>query len=406
MPAVSLFSSNFCRADELAASVAESTGYRLVTDREIVLEASRLSGIQPGRLEQCFRFRDAVFNPFIHELEHTVSWLKLALAGLLEQDRFLLHGYCAHLLPYRLNHVLRVLVVADRKSRLDLAAADLRCSDADARRLIRKEDESCQLWVSYLRKAPDPWDSGLYDIVLPSDKTSLEDSVGLIKRAIGSEPLTRENPDRASTDFLTGARIEVHLGRHGHFAGVEVSDRDVLVTIHRPVVMHERLAKELKGLIMETKGFKPDKVQIKAAGDHRSPFSYRRFEPPARILLVDDEREFVQTLSERLHLREIDSMIAYDGESAMDMIHEDAPEVMVLDLQMPGIDGIEVLKRVKAQNPEIEVVILTGHGTDADRDVCMELGAFAYLEKPVDIDTLSETLKRAEARMRNRKSGL
>ncbi|MFO7784976.1 MAG: response regulator [Desulfatiglandales bacterium] len=170
--------------------------------------------------------------------------------------------------------------------------------------------------------------------------------------------------------------------------------------------MHERLAREIKGLIMGIKGFKPDRVEIKAAGNHRSPFSYRRFEPPARVLLVDDEREFVQTLSERLQLREIDSVIAYDGESAMDMVREDSPEVMVLDLQMPGIDGIEVLKLVKAGNPEIEVVILTGHGTDADRDVCMKLGAFAYLEKPVDIDTLSETLKRAEDRMRSRKSGL
>ncbi len=406
MPAVSLFSSTFCQADEFAAAVAESTGYKLVTDSEILLEASRLSGIQAGRLEQCFRFRDAIFNPFIHELEHTVCWVKLALAQILEQEHFLVHGFSAHLLPYRLNHVLRVLVIADGKSRLELAVADLGCSEAEARRRIREEDEQRQLWVNFLKQVPDPWDSSLYDIVLPSDKTSLEDSVELVNRAVGSGSLTPEDPKGVYSDFLTGVRVEVHLGRHGHCACVEVNQRDVLVTIHRPVVMHERLAREIKGLIMGIKGFKPDRVEIKAAGDHRSPFSYRRFEPPARVLLVDDEREFVQTLSERLQLREIDSMIAYDGESAMDMVQENAPEVMVLDLQMPGIDGIEVLKRVKAGNQEIEVVILTGHGTDADRDVCMKLGAFAYLEKPVDIDTLSETLKRAEDRMRRRKSGL
>jgi DNA-binding NtrC family response regulator len=90
----------------------------------------------------------------------------------------------------------------------------------------------------------------------------------------------------------------------------------------------------------------------------------------------------------------------------MDVLQENAPEVIVLDLQMPGIDGIEVLKRVKAQNPEIAVIILTGHGTDADKDICMELGAFAYLEKPVDIDTLSETLERANDRMQNHRSRL
>ncbi len=406
MPAISLFSSIFCKADELAASVAESTGYRLVTDAEILLEASRLSGIQTDRLEQCFRFREAVFNPFIYELEHTVSWVKLALVQIMKEDRFLVHGFSAHLLSWRLNHILRILVIADRNFRLGLAVADLQCSEAEARRRIREEDVKRQVWVNFLRQVTDPWDSSIYDIVLPSDKTSLKDSVELINRAIGSEPLARGNPNSGYAEFLTGARIEVQLGRHGHCAGVEVDHRDVSVTIHRPVVMWDRLVEEIKRLIMEMKGLKPDRIEVKAAGKHRSSFSYRRFEQPARVLLVDDEREFVQTLSERLQLREIDSVIAYDGESAMDMVHEDAPEVMVLDLQMPGIDGIEVLKRVKAGNPEIEVVILTGHGTDADRDLCMKLGAFAYLEKPVDIDTLSETLKRAEDHMRSRKSGL
>jgi DNA-binding response OmpR family regulator len=98
------------------------------------------------------------------------------------------------------------------------------------------------------------------------------------------------------------------------------------------------------------------------------------------------------------------SAIAYDGESALDIVAEDDPEVMILDLKMPGIDGIEVLRRVKQSRPEIEVIILTGHGNEADKQVCMDLGAFAYLQKPVDIDKLSATLKAANARMRERKA--
>jgi len=66
-----------------------------------------------------------------------------------------------------------------------------------------------------------------------------------------------------------------------------------------------------------------------------------------------------------------------------------------LDLKMPGIDGIEVLRRVKATRPEIEVIILTGHGSEVDKEVCMKLGAFAYLNKPVNIDLLSDTLRKA-----------
>ena len=68
-----------------------------------------------------------------------------------------------------------------------------------------------------------------------------------------------------------------------------------------------------------------------------------------------------------------------------------------------GIDGIEVLRQVKKSKPDIEVIILTGHGSEADRKLCMELGAFAYLQKPVDIDVLSNTLKQANEKVQQRK---
>ncbi len=121
------------------------------------------------------------------------------------------------------------------------------------------------------------------------------------------------------------------------------------------------------------------------------------------MLLVDDEREFVQTLSERLLMRDMGSAVAYDGESALQLVCEDEPEVMILDLKMPGIDGIEVLRRVKKTRPEIEVIILTGHGSEDDRKVCMELGAFAYLHKPVDIAVLTETLQNANEKIKDKK---
>jgi two-component system, OmpR family, response regulator CpxR len=122
------------------------------------------------------------------------------------------------------------------------------------------------------------------------------------------------------------------------------------------------------------------------------------------VLLVDDEREFVQTLSERLMMRDMGSAVAYDGESALQMVSEDEPEVMILDLKMPGIDGIEVLRKVKATRPEIEVIILTGHGSEVDRELCMNLGAFAYLQKPVNIEQLSNTLKAANEKIHQGKN--
>jgi DNA-binding response OmpR family regulator len=87
--------------------------------------------------------------------------------------------------------------------------------------------------------------------------------------------------------------------------------------------------------------------------------------------------------------------VAYDGEEALSLVKSEEPEVMVLDLKMPGIDGIEVLRRMKKEHPNVEVIILTGHGSEREKELARELGAFAYLEKPVDIDVLSQTMKEA-----------
>ncbi len=122
-----------------------------------------------------------------------------------------------------------------------------------------------------------------------------------------------------------------------------------------------------------------------------------------KFLLVDDEKEFVLTLSERLESRNLGSAIAYDGEEAMAIMEVDAPDVMVLDLKMPGIDGLEVLRRVKRERPATEVIILTGHGSEQERRRAMELGAFAYLEKPANIDVLAEAMKQAYSKTKKLK---
>jgi DNA-binding NtrC family response regulator len=167
--------------------------------------------------------------------------------------------------------------------------------------------------------------------------------------------------------------------------------------------MLKRLEEELHSITGKIAGVKS--VTTKVGKKFYQSDIVRKYdlEMPAKLLLVDDERKFVQTLSERLSLREIGSVVAYDGESALSIIKEEEPDVMILDLKMPGIDGIEVLKRVKETNPAIEVIILTGHGSDADREMCMKLGAFAYLEKPVDVNALSETIKKANEKIKQRR---
>lgn len=114
------------------------------------------------------------------------------------------------------------------------------------------------------------------------------------------------------------------------------------------------------------------------------------------ILLVDDEEEFVEALAERLSLRGYVPHIACNGEQALRMVEDGAAKIMVLDLKMPGIDGLEVLRRVKKGHPRVQVIILSGHGSKKDEEAARKIGALEYLRKPTTIGDLLEALKRAE----------
>lgn len=114
-----------------------------------------------------------------------------------------------------------------------------------------------------------------------------------------------------------------------------------------------------------------------------------------KILLVDDEKEFVETLSERMEMRNLESDIALNGEEALQMVEDEAPDVMVLDLKMPGIDGMEVLRKVRKAYPNVQVIMLTGHGSEKDEAEARRLGAFEYLQKPTGVDKIVQTIKRA-----------
>ena len=114
-----------------------------------------------------------------------------------------------------------------------------------------------------------------------------------------------------------------------------------------------------------------------------------------KILLVDDEKEFVETLSERIRMRDHKSDVALDGEEALKLMDDDLPDVVVLDLKMPGIDGMEVLRRIRKAYPNVQVIMLTGHGSEKDEKEARKLGAFEYLQKPVEIETLMKKIKKA-----------
>ena len=114
-----------------------------------------------------------------------------------------------------------------------------------------------------------------------------------------------------------------------------------------------------------------------------------------KVLLVDDEEDFVSTLSERLQLRNITTLVATDGEEALQIIDTDKPPVVVLDVLMPGMGGLDVLRQINRSYPHIQVIILTGRGSTKEGIKGMRLGAFDYLMKPVKIEMLIQKINEA-----------
>jgi DNA-binding NtrC family response regulator len=121
----------------------------------------------------------------------------------------------------------------------------------------------------------------------------------------------------------------------------------------------------------------------------------------ANVLFVDDEVPFVEAMSRRLKKRDISIVTSFSGLEALDVLEKDRNvEVVILDVKMPGMDGIETLGEIRKRFPLVEVVMLTGHATVETGIEGMKLGAFDYLMKPCDMDVLLDKLKGAVARKR------
>jgi DNA-binding NtrC family response regulator len=116
-----------------------------------------------------------------------------------------------------------------------------------------------------------------------------------------------------------------------------------------------------------------------------------------KVLLVDDEKEFIDILSERMIARDLDVRTATSAAEALAIAGEENFDAIVLDLMMPGMDGIQALKAIKASHPDLQVILLTGHGSLEKGIEAMKLGAMDFMEKPADIDALTEKIKAAQA---------
>ena len=127
----------------------------------------------------------------------------------------------------------------------------------------------------------------------------------------------------------------------------------------------------------------------------------------AKVWLVDDEEEFIDLMSQRLETRGLKVVTVQSGEEAVSTVADHNFDVAVVDLAMPGIDGIETLKQIKGERPDISVIMLTGQATVKSGIEAMKYGAMDFLEKPVDLNVLMEKIwqaKRERMRVLEKKS--
>lgn len=117
-----------------------------------------------------------------------------------------------------------------------------------------------------------------------------------------------------------------------------------------------------------------------------------------KVLLVDDEDDFRETLQKRLRNRKLQVEGAENGYKALEILQAQDFDVVVLDVKMPGLDGIDTLKEIKIKKPDVEVIMLTGHASVESGIQGMQLGAFDYVMKPVPLDELMDKMRQAYER--------
>jgi len=396
MSAVSILSASHCGGEDVAALAARELDAELIDTPALIRLAAEQHDFSREKLERLVKGTSTFFDNVAHGQERGTAYLRSALSGIVNRKRVVLLGPAGLMLPRSLTHVLRVGLAANLQYRLD-RAGESGLSRGEARERLKQDDAELARWSDRFRYLP-PWDQSLHDMLVPMNDTTPEQALSLILDNAGKPALIRnDSVEQALDDFRLAARVNVSLAEKGYDVDASAEDGRLTLSINKYVLRLKHLEKELISLAGSFEGVSGVETRLGHNFMKDQPKIYSRLDVdmPSRVLLVDDEKEFVHTLSERLETRDLDTAVAYDGEQALAMLQSDPPSVMVLDLKMPGLDGLEVLRRVKKLHPEVEVIILSGHGSDAEQNLALELGAFAYLQKPADIDVLATTMKAA-----------
>ncbi len=393
----------FTQGRRTAERIAYEQGLSLVTDGDVLSKTAERIGLTQSVLEKSLTGHQGFFSGVSCSREKALAFLTSEVAEQVEKGHCLFFGVTGLLIPAWVTHVPRFFITGEKPFRIIQAVTHHKIGETEAPARIKSMDMTAATWTRGLFKK-DPMDKSLYDVVIHADKLGENGAYDLVMRHVGKlKGLTEEFIRKERSDFTLAAAVGRVLFSTRGVNHVWAEQGRVVVNIDKGAFFKNRLRR----IITETASSVPGVIQVdvragKSALYHRSPIQGKQ-DKKAPALLVDDEVRYVNTLSERLKIRKMDTRVTHSGEDALTYLDTQTAEVMVLDLKMPGIDGFEVLRRIKATKPQVEVIILTGRGSAIDKKACLELGAFAFLERPVDIDVLAETMRKAHEKIRMRK---
>ncbi|MBU0519543.1 response regulator [bacterium] len=406
MPVVTLFSCSHCAAEKVADGVAEA------------LQLTRLEAVLYQQAAERYRvsgdkLRNAVHGPVSQlptwpaDRTKYAAYLRATLIELVKQDNAFYFGFGGHLLPRRLRHFLHICLVSSPEERTAAAVEQDGISIDRAGRRIRRADEERSNWTTFLHgKAP--YDDTLYHWMIPLHATPVEDAVEIISRLARKEEFqTTPESQKALDNALLEARARVALIEKGKMGvALSASGSEIYISGSQGEELPELDLRQIEEILLSLPGIENVSTLDRVTGTEvpLAPVSKGLMALPKKIMLVDDEKEFAETLAERLLTRNIESIIAHDGEEALKKLNEELPGIMILDIRMPGMDGLDVLRHVKAAHPDLEVIMLTGHGSKKEESLARQLGAYAYLNKPIKIDILVQTMQEATQKQTTRKA--
>ena len=300
MSIIAAFAGTYCREEPAIKEIIKRTGYKYLTDADIVSKASCLSGLSEGKIIKAFYAKMPVFNQFTHEKELSVAYLKLALAKTLSEDNIFINGFTSLLIPSSITDLLRICIIADMKTRVS-AAGESGMSERGALKTLHKDDEDRTTWVKGTLGKDDPWDFSMYDMVLPTDKMTPEEIGSLVAETMGRDIFIRSSSsEKAINDFILASRIEAALIKEGHYyVTAEPDAGNVTLTINKNVLILKRLEDALQSVAGKISGVKY--VTTKVGKQFYQADIVRKFdlEMPSKPFFTDDERHFLPTLSEK-----------------------------------------------------------------------------------------------------------